>query len=212
MHCDWRVNSYMRLVLDEIFGKDNFRNEIAWCYSGPGKNDKAYTRKHDSILFYVKNPLNSIFNIQRIEHKSGIHNKGAFLGKKSEDSADRAAELEEQGKRLEDWWADVFTADRKRDEIVGYPTQKPEELLKRIIETWSQNMANRTLIGFFKLHRMLCRIPNQPLRIIHLLHHLIASINASATTNAHVLQAIANINPCRAHLNADAAINAIAQA
>jgi len=125
----------MRLVLDEIFGTDNFRNEIAWCYSGPGKNDKAYTRKHDSILFYVKNLSASIFNVQRIGHKSGIHNKGAFLGKKSEDSAEKVAELEEQGKRLEDWWADVFTADRKRNEIVGYPTQKPEDLLKRIIES-----------------------------------------------------------------------------
>lgn len=137
VHCDWRVNSYMRLVLDEVFGKDNFRNEIAWCYSGPGKNDKAFTRKHDSILFYTKDFSQSIFNIQRIGHKSGIHNKGAFLGKTSEDSAERVAQLEEEGKRLEDWWSDVYTADRKRNEIVGYPTQKPEELLQRIIEASS---------------------------------------------------------------------------
>ncbi len=137
VHCDWRLNSHMRLILDEIFGKDNFRNEIAWCYSGPGKNDKAFTRKHDSILFYAKDFNKSIFNVQRIEHKSGIHNKGAFLGKTSEDSAERVAQLEEEGKRLEDWWSDVYTADRKRSEIVGYPTQKPEELLQRIIEASS---------------------------------------------------------------------------
>jgi adenine specific DNA methylase Mod len=137
VHCDWRVNSYMRLCLDEIFGKDNFRNEIAWCYSGPGKNDKAFTRKHDSIIFYTKNLNQSIFNVQRIGHKSGIHNKGAFLGKTSEDAAERVAQLEEEGKRLEDWWTDVFTADRKRNEVVGYPTQKPEELLQRIIEASS---------------------------------------------------------------------------
>ncbi|HAS84698.1 MAG TPA: hypothetical protein DCS23_01300 [Candidatus Yonathbacteria bacterium] len=137
VHCDWRLNSHMRLILDEIFGKDNFRNEIAWCYSGPGKNDKAFTRKHDSIIFYTKDFNQSTFNIQRIEHKSGIHNKGAFLGKTSEDSADRVAQLEEEGKRLEDWWSDVYTADRKRNEIVGYPTQKPEELLARIIEASS---------------------------------------------------------------------------
>ena len=135
VHCDWRVNSYIRLVMDEVFGKGNFKNEIAWCYSGPGKNDRAYTRKHDSILFYGKNTLNSIFSIQRLKHKSGIHNKGAFLAKAIEDSADRVAQLEEQGKRIEDWWTDIYTADRKRNEIVGYPTQKPEDLLKRIIET-----------------------------------------------------------------------------
>ncbi len=134
VHCDWRVNSYMRLVLDEIFGKDNFRNEIAWCYSGPGKNDKAFTRKHDLILFYTKSLTNSIFNIQRTEHKSGIHNRGAFLGKTTENATEKVAQLEEEGKRLEDWWTDIYTADRKRDQVVGYPTQKPEELLKRIIE------------------------------------------------------------------------------
>jgi len=133
VHCDWRVNSHIRLVLDNVFGKDNFRNEIAWCYSGPGKNDKAFTRKHDSILFYAKDYNKSIFNIQRIEHKSGIHNRGAFLGKTVEDSAERVSQLEEEGKRLEDWWSDIFTADRKRDQLVGYPTQKPEELAERII-------------------------------------------------------------------------------
>ncbi len=137
VHCDWRVNSYMRLVMDEIFGKDNFKNEIAWCYSGPGKNDKAFPRKHDLILFYTKDLNKSIFNVQRTEHKSGIHNKGAFLGKTSENSTERVAELEEKGKRLEDWWTDIYTTDRKRDEIVGYPTQKPEALLERIIKASS---------------------------------------------------------------------------
>ena len=137
VHCDWRVNSYIRLLLDEVFGKDNFRNEIAWCYSGPGKLDKGFTRKHDLILFYTKNKERSIFNTQRIKHKSGIHNKGAFLGKQSDDSAERVKELEEQGKRLEDWWPDIYTADRMRSELVGYPTQKPEALAQRIIESSS---------------------------------------------------------------------------
>ena len=137
LHCDWRVNSCVRLILDEIFGGSNFRNEIAWCYSGPGKSDKAYTRKHDSLLFYTKDVSSSIFHPPRIKHKSGIHNQGAFLGKKTEDSQDKVALLEQQGKRLEDWWSDIYTADRKRSEITGYPTQKPEELLERIIRASS---------------------------------------------------------------------------
>ena len=137
VHCDWRLNSALRIILDEIFSKDNFRNEIIWCYSGPGKNDNAYTRKHDSILFYTKNITETIFNIPRIEHKSGIHNRGAFLGKISEDAADKVSELEEQGKRLEDWWTDIYTADRQRKEKLGYPTQKPKQLLERIIKASS---------------------------------------------------------------------------
>jgi site-specific DNA-methyltransferase (adenine-specific)/adenine-specific DNA-methyltransferase len=135
VHCDWRVSAYMRLILDEIFGKENFRNEIVWCYSGPGKIDKGFTRKHDTIIFYTKNKEIAIFNTPRVSHKSGIHNRGAFLGKTSEDSAERVKELEKEGKRLEDWWADIYTADRMRNELMGYPTQKPEALLKRIIES-----------------------------------------------------------------------------
>ncbi|MFB6212744.1 MAG: site-specific DNA-methyltransferase [Candidatus Magasanikbacteria bacterium] len=137
VHCDWRVTGYLRLVLDEIFGRENFRNEIAWCYSGPGKNNNAYTRKHDTIFFYAKDKDSQIFNVPRIEHKSGIHNKGAFMGKESDDSEATVKELEEKGKRLEDWWTDIYTADRKRDELVGYPTQKPVDLLKRIIKASS---------------------------------------------------------------------------
>ncbi|MEK6927730.1 MAG: site-specific DNA-methyltransferase [Nanoarchaeota archaeon] len=137
VHCDWRVSGYMRLILDEIFGKENFRNEIVWCYSGPGKIDRGFTRKHDTILFYAKNKEITIFNTPRIGHKSGIHNRGAFLGKTSEDSAERVEELEKEGKRLEDWWIDIFTADRMRNELVGYPTQKPEELIERIIKASS---------------------------------------------------------------------------
>ena len=137
IHCDWRVSHYLRFLLDDIFLVENFSNEIAWCYSGPGKNEKAFTRKYDHILFYQKNKSNSIFNIPRVEHKSGIHNKGAFLGRVNDDSEERVRELEEQGKRLEDWWSDIYTADRMRNEIVGYPTQKPEALLERIIKASS---------------------------------------------------------------------------
>ena len=137
VHCDWRVSHYLRFLLDDIFLSENFSNEIAWCYSGPGKNEKAFTRKYDHILFYQKIKSYSIFNIPRVEHKSGIHNKGAFLGKIADDSEERVKQLEEQGKRLEDWWSDIYAADRMRNEIVGYPTQKPEALLERIIKASS---------------------------------------------------------------------------
>ena len=54
VHCDWRVNSYMRIILDEIFGKENFKNEIIWSYRIQGVGKKFWARKHDSIYFYTK--------------------------------------------------------------------------------------------------------------------------------------------------------------
>lgn len=55
VHCDWRVSGYMRLILDEIFGKNNLVNEIIWCYFGPGSDrTKEYTKKHDTIFFLQK--------------------------------------------------------------------------------------------------------------------------------------------------------------
>ena len=133
VHCDWRLNSHLRLVMNEIFGIDQFRNEIIWCYSGPGKNDRGFVKKHDSIIYYSKSHLHK-HNVQRIKHKSGIHNTGKFLGKENEVKGLKE-QLESSGKRLEDWWIDIFTADRVRSEIVGYPTQKPENLLRRIIDS-----------------------------------------------------------------------------
>lgn len=137
VHLDYKMVHYVKIIMDEIFGKENFINDISWCYSGPGKLSNGFTRKHDQILFYSKNPGSNSFIPQYIEHKSGIHNKGAFMGKESEDSADRVKDLEQKGKRLEDWWIDIYTADRFRDETTGYPTQKSERLLQRVIEASS---------------------------------------------------------------------------
>ncbi|MGB5057855.1 MAG: site-specific DNA-methyltransferase, partial [Candidatus Promineifilaceae bacterium] len=54
VHCDYRVNAYIRLVMDEVFGKDNIRNEIIWCYTAPSNVSGNFPRKHDSIYFYSK--------------------------------------------------------------------------------------------------------------------------------------------------------------
>tara|TARA_Y100000739_G_scaffold229469_1_gene244302 strand:+ start:243 stop:2315 length:2073 start_codon:yes stop_codon:yes gene_type:complete len=136
VHCDWRLENRLRGCLEEIFGLDNFRNSIAWCYSGPGKVAGAYTRKHDTIHFFAKSQ-SQIFNTPRIKHKSGVHNKGQLFGSREEGSKDKQEKMEQEGKRLEDWWTDIYTVDRVRKEIQGYPTQKPEALLERIIEASS---------------------------------------------------------------------------
>lgn len=137
LHCDWHRNSYLRLIMDEVFGTDNLRNEIIWCYTGPQRANKTFSRKHDDILFYSKSKLNN-FHTQRVQHKSGLHGVGGFGFKNIiEKSENNLSSLEEQGKVLEDWWNDISTVGRLVNELEGYPTQKPEALLERIIKASS---------------------------------------------------------------------------
>ena len=138
VHIDWHVGHYVKVFLDDIFGRDNFVNEIIWCYTGPGFWKDRFVRKHDAIYFYRKGS-NHIFNPQFVEYKSGIHVSKTGLvttyggGIKESNSG----ELEDRGKPVEDYWTDLYTVDRVRSEIVGYATQKPEALLERIIKASS---------------------------------------------------------------------------
>ena len=134
LHCDFHRVHQLRCLMDEVFGQANFRNEIAWSYTGPARATTFFTRKHDTILFYGKTE-NATFNVQRIKHKSGLHGVGGFGFRGNTD--DNLSSLEEQGKVLEDWWQDISPVGRLINELEGYPTQKPEALLTRIIEASS---------------------------------------------------------------------------
>lgn len=131
VHLDWHVGHYVKLVLDEVFGRTHFRNEIIWCYSGPTPVKTAFARKHDAIYFFSKSP-EYYFVGDYIEHKSGVHNTGQVFGAIDGDPQ-KVKEIEERGKLVEDWWTDIYTTDRVRSEQVGYATQKPQKLLERII-------------------------------------------------------------------------------
>ena len=138
VHLDWHICHYVKLLLDEVFGEDNFTNEIVWCYSGPGYGNDRFVRKHDVIYLYGKTTERT-FNTQYIEYKTGIHVSKTgivktFGGGTKESNSE---ELEARGKALEDWWTDIFAGDRYRSELVDYATQKPEALLDRIIKTSS---------------------------------------------------------------------------
>ena len=139
VHIDWHVGAYVKVMLDNILGKDNFINEIIWCYSGPTAIVNAFSRKHDIILFYSKNE-EKVFNMQYLKHKSGIHNTGQVFGNVDGDIT-KVYDLLEKGKKCEDWWIDIYSGDRYRSELVGYSTQKPEALLERIIKA-SSNEGN----------------------------------------------------------------------
>ncbi|MFS0957592.1 DNA methyltransferase [Enterococcus casseliflavus] len=145
VHLDYHKSHYVKVLMDEIFGEGNFKNEIAWCYTGPARVTSAFPRKHDYILFYTKSNK-SVFNSPRIPHKSGVHNKGKLFNN-FESNDGIKDELEKKGKLLEDWWVDIYSGDRYRAELVGYPTQKPEKLLERIITT-SSNKGDLVLDAF----------------------------------------------------------------
>lgn len=145
VHIDWHVGHYVKIILDEIFGKENFRNEIVWCYTGPSAVKNAFPRKHDIIFFYAKSD-SAIFHGDFVKHKSGVHNTGQVFGSNKE-NIEGIKSLEERGKMVEDWWIDIFTTDRVRSEMVGYGTQKPTKLLERIIRASSN--PNSIVADFF---------------------------------------------------------------
>lgn len=143
VHLDWHIGHYVKVILDEVFNR-NFINEIVWCYTGPRKTPKAFSRKHDIILLYSKSQ-NYIFNQLTVPHKSGIHDTGQVetfgrLRKEqvSQEQIDEIKKLEKKGKQLEDWWLDIWATERYRSELLGFETQKPKALLERIIKASSK--------------------------------------------------------------------------
>ncbi len=135
VHLDWHIGHYVKILLDEIFGEENFVNEIIWCYTGPSPASASFSKKHDNIFFYSVGET-KLFNHQYISHKSGLHNTGQVFGSEG-DGNENVKEREKLGKKLEDWWTDIFAGERYRSELLNYSTQKPEKLLERIIKASS---------------------------------------------------------------------------
>jgi len=140
VHLDWRTGHYGKAILDEVFGQDNLRNEIIWCYTGPGSPGmQQFNRKHDTIFWYSKSSQ-WVFNEKaiRVPHhaKTKANFKAGLVG--SGFVADTYA-LDEQGKIPEDWWQIAIAGRYAVDGVnrVGYPTEKPALLLERIIKTAS---------------------------------------------------------------------------
>ena len=129
LHLDWHANSYARVLLDEIFGSQNLLNEIVWTYHGPSPIRSAFNRKHDTILTYVKSS-DYTFNADAVREP---YNPSTIQTFKASPKAGfgKIPDLE-RGKVPEDWWYFPVVA-RLHNERTGYPTQKPESMLERII-------------------------------------------------------------------------------
>jgi DNA modification methylase len=130
LHLDWRVGSHARLLLDEVFGSNAFKNEIAWCYTGPSNTKQYFPRKHDSILYYTKGDAwHFDADAIRIPYVA-VHSQGAESWSESFAPSD----WEQRGKVPEDYWTDITPVARLHGERLDYETQKPEALLRRIIQ------------------------------------------------------------------------------
>ena len=134
VHCDWRVHSYIRLALDEIFGRNCFRNEIIWHYRRWPAKSPMFQRSHDTIFWYGKTE-NTIWNQQFQELSAATLKR--FGGKKVRGETTKVVLDEESaGAPMRDVW-DVKHVLGANPENVGYPTQKPQALLERIIRASS---------------------------------------------------------------------------
>lgn len=148
VHLDWHMVHYVKVLLDEIFGEDNFRNEIIWCYTAASNVGLDFPKKHDTICRFSKSD-NYIFNKEdiRIPYAEGSLDRANrnVIGKGGMDFD--AIVLNENGKVPEDWWVDIQRAARYPGENVNYATQKSEKLLERIIKASSNE--NMVVADFF---------------------------------------------------------------
>jgi DNA modification methylase len=144
LHCDPTASHYLKLVCDTIFcGKGgDFRNEIIWCYKKWAVAENSFSKNHDVILFYVKNSRQSLFNVQLQDRAAStlkrFGNKKIISG--HSDSGKRTpsqmSDEDSSGVKMADWWDLPIIAPVSKERL-GYPTQKPEALLERIIKASS---------------------------------------------------------------------------
>ncbi len=134
LHCDPTASHYLKLLLDAVFGQKACRNEIIWCYHGPGSPKmRQFNRKTDNIHWYSKGK-SWTFNKDDVrvpfkKPKQGLVKAMASGGNFTDEEVQA---YRDKGKIPENWW-EMRVAVRSKTENVGYPTQKPEALLERII-------------------------------------------------------------------------------
>ena len=151
LHCDPTASHYLKLIMDAVFGKDNYRNEIIWGYTGPASpRQRQFSRKHDTIFWYSIGATWT-FNSDsvRLEHVGGKPNEGGFEGGLDRSETEKYGS---RGKIPETWWIQrpgngLAVASRQSKQYVGYPTQKPLALLDRIIKA-SSNEGDMVLDPF----------------------------------------------------------------
>jgi len=139
LHCDPTASHYLKLLMDAVFKVNNFRNEIAWCYRGAGYPKKDFGKRHDTIFRYSKTDT-YIFNLDEVREKYAETTKERFkhyIGNVRKGGDFGEQKLNPLGKQPDDWWQIQPVAPSAKERL-GYPTQKPETLLERIIKASSK--------------------------------------------------------------------------
>lgn len=144
LHCDPTASHYLKILLDAIFSIECFQNEIIWCYTIGGKSKRRFAEKHDVIFFYSKNKDAYTFNGQAVavprpktHMKTEIGEDGREYQVKKDAKTGKIYRYPiDAGKVPEDYWH-IETLNREDKERLGFPTQKPERLLERIVKACS---------------------------------------------------------------------------
>jgi site-specific DNA-methyltransferase (adenine-specific)/adenine-specific DNA-methyltransferase len=146
VHIDWHVGHYVKILLDDIFGKNNLINEIVWHYSTGGIGKTTYAKKHDTLFLYSKSST-YIFNQPRMASKD--ENRFNLIDENNRKYYIKAGNRYylDNGVAIPDVWTDIFPVRNVSKELVGYATQKPEALLERIIKASSNK--NSIVVDFF---------------------------------------------------------------
>lgn len=208
VHVDWHVSHYVRLLLDEIFGREQFVNEIIWCYSGGSNTRRNLQRKHDTIFWYGRSQ-DYVFNPQYRPYTQGTVERGLTASKGGR------YRLSENGAMLQDWWTDINKIlSPTAYENLKYPTQKPKKLLERIINMASNpgdlvadffggsattaDVCNETgrswllcdnsRMAFQTTMNRLIKSESPPFKILHAVNQ-----NESAAASGHKKQPVLNI-------------------
>lgn len=139
VHIDWHVGSYMKVILDDIFGKDNFVNEIIWYYRRWNIAGSSFATNHDTILYYGKNKSNRVYNQLYIPKSEKSSAQGKSWRSVIDENGVRHSIMTDEptkGVPMPDVW-DISMINPVAKERIGYATQKPEALLERIIKASS---------------------------------------------------------------------------
>ncbi len=134
LHCDPTASHYLKAMLDAIFGRKQFRNEIVWCYSGGGQSRKDFPRKHDTILRYSKGKR-FVFNPDEVRVPYDSNYKATVFAGEDTRAPGKTYGPDPRGKIVEDWWRNIPRP--YGNDHIGYPTQKPLALYERIIRASS---------------------------------------------------------------------------
>lgn len=150
MHLDWNANYYGRILVNNQFGKENFRNEIIWAYRRWTAQSKKFQNSHDYILWSTKTDLyywNQLFDeyADGGSHYTAEDEIGKFRWQYL--NGQKYKLYQSEGTRMKDWWEDIPYINSMAHERTGFDTQKPELLLARIIKTSSQQ--NDIILDYF---------------------------------------------------------------